>query len=397
MAAAERIRVLIAGSVYVKRALVRRFLEDDGYQVVGEALEAPEVLPAVRAGRPDAVVLDADLIEQGATIEAIRAVQPDARVVVFGAMQTSEASVPGADGYLEKGVGLSALTALLGRLFAGQGPAFAPTVELEPALVGAGAAAARMTTEGTMEQTTGDQGSSADGSGSRGGGGAGFRIAAIAIGALLIAWGVVAAIGANDTGGGETTEAQGEPVVDTGGPIVEETTSLLDDAYATLDELISALDSGNYILATVDAQALMDQRQQSLDAGFATSGLDAEVTARLEVVVVTIPARVSDQLAGILGSLYPVLEPEKSGGGSDLVLGTTVTNTGGSTSTGGTTSGGGDTTGGDGGEGGGGGGQTVGPGDGKVWGQSHKPPKGGWHGEKPHKPGPGNKFGHGKK
>ena len=125
----DRIRVLIAGNVYVKRALVRRFLEDDGYEVVGDVVTADAVVPAIRAGRPDAIVLDEDLAKGGAPIRAIRDEAPEARVVVFtAAAPGASAPPPGADGYLDKGVGLSALTALLGRLFA------EPTVPLEPLL-----------------------------------------------------------------------------------------------------------------------------------------------------------------------------------------------------------------------------------------------------------------------
>ncbi len=132
MPMAGRIRVLIAGNVYVKRALVRRFLEDDGYAVVGDVMSADAVIPAVRAGQPDAVVLDEDLASQGAGIAAIRGAAADVRVIVFTAAAAGTgAPPPGADGYLDKGVGLAALTAALGRLF------FEPTVPLEPLLVGA--------------------------------------------------------------------------------------------------------------------------------------------------------------------------------------------------------------------------------------------------------------------
>ena len=48
-----RIRVLIAGNIYVKRALVRRFLEDDGYEVVAETYDQREVMPAIRRGEPN--------------------------------------------------------------------------------------------------------------------------------------------------------------------------------------------------------------------------------------------------------------------------------------------------------------------------------------------------------
>ncbi len=97
--------------------------------------------------------------------------------------------------------------------------------------------------------------------------------------------------------------------------------------------------------------------------------LEGEITIRLEAVVGDLPARVIAQLKGILGALFPELKEGKTSG-SDLVLGITVTNDGG------------------GGGGGGGGGKgttetTLGPGDGKAWGQSHKKPHGGWGGPPP--------------
>src|SRR4030067_593321 len=73
----------------------------------------------------------------GRSIAEIREAAPDVRVVVFTATASGEgAPPPGADGYLDKGIGLSALTALLGRLFA------EPTVPVEPLLVGVRAGAA---------------------------------------------------------------------------------------------------------------------------------------------------------------------------------------------------------------------------------------------------------------
>ena len=197
----------------------------------------------------------------------------------------------------------------------------------------------------------------------------------------LIAWGVFTAIDANRVGGDTRSVAQDAEPVDTGEGIIAEpaeTTTALDDAYAALDRMVGALEGGNYILATIEAQVLVDQRDQALLAGFATSGLDAEVTARLETLAPQLPERVSLQLADILGSLYPALEePSKPGGGSDVVLGTTVTDDGGGTTGGDTTTGGGDTT-----TGGGGGEETEPqPGDGKAWGQWHKENKG--HGGPP--------------
>ncbi|HEU4529305.1 MAG TPA: hypothetical protein VFT80_15435, partial [Actinomycetota bacterium] len=131
---AGRISVLIAGNVYVKRALVRRFLEDDGYEVVGDVVDPEVVVPAILAGRPDAVLLDEDLTRRGLTIDQIRAASPDIRVVAFTSVSPGEGTPPiGADGYLTKGVGLSAVTSTLRRLFA---------EPFKPVLVGAAASGA---------------------------------------------------------------------------------------------------------------------------------------------------------------------------------------------------------------------------------------------------------------
>ena len=62
-----RIRVLVAGDVYVNRSLVRPFLEDDGYEVVGEPLTRDEALTAVGAQQPDAVVIEGTAGAQPAT------------------------------------------------------------------------------------------------------------------------------------------------------------------------------------------------------------------------------------------------------------------------------------------------------------------------------------------
>ncbi|HYF12426.1 MAG TPA: hypothetical protein VEC09_09000, partial [Actinomycetota bacterium] len=120
--AADRIRVFIAGNIYVTRALVRRFLEDDGFEVTGEARTREDMMIAVRRDQPDAVVIDDELLIDGpggGTIGRLRRGAPDAKVVVFTSSPIDPATAPDdADGYLEKGVGLASLTALLGRLFA---------------------------------------------------------------------------------------------------------------------------------------------------------------------------------------------------------------------------------------------------------------------------------------
>jgi DNA-binding NarL/FixJ family response regulator len=121
MATAERIRVLIAGTIVdTKHTLVRRVLEDSGYEVVGEVRTADAVFESIRAAQPDAVVLDEDLTTHGATVAAIRKVAPDSCIVVFSAPKPEAAPDLEADAYLDKGVPLAVLTATLGRLLAEQ-------------------------------------------------------------------------------------------------------------------------------------------------------------------------------------------------------------------------------------------------------------------------------------
>jgi ActR/RegA family two-component response regulator len=416
--AADRIRVFIAGNIYVTRALVRRFLEDDGFEVTGEARTREDMMIAVRRDQPDAVVIDDELLIDGpggGTIGRLRRGAPDAKVVVFTSSPIDPATAPNdADGYLEKGVGLASLTALLGRLFAEPiAPARVPMNvdaatlgddeidDVDGALVGAGR-------EVTSSAATGP--SRGDGS-TRGAWTAGIsRIAAMAAGAVLI----VGGLGAMIVSGGDDAPTRTLDRTDTTGGTVSEPEpgageTTLDRAYATLDELVSAIENGNHVLATVSAQTLMDLREQATAAGFALTGLDAEIAARLESLVVDIPVRVSDALAQILGPLYPRVspDPDEPGGGSDVVLRTTVTDDDDETSpqprdtarSGGPD---GDRPDGDGPGGGGpdgdgpdGGGvepqpepPVLGPGDGRAWGLSHHPHGGppGHNPDHPHGP-----------
>src|SRR5918911_4320773 len=101
----DRLRVVIAGNIYAKRALVRRFLEDDGFDVVGEAFTTEDLLGLQALPEADAVVVDGDLLG-GEGIEPLRRVAPDAAVVVFPRPGGGASSPPGADGQPQKGMGL---------------------------------------------------------------------------------------------------------------------------------------------------------------------------------------------------------------------------------------------------------------------------------------------------
>jgi CheY-like chemotaxis protein len=337
MTPAERIRVFIAGDIYPKRGLVRRFLEDDGYDVVGTTASQKAMVARIRAGEPDAVVVDGDLLVAGAaggTLARIREAVPDAKVIVFtgGPAASGPPAPSGADGYLEKGVGLSALTALLGNMFVAEPPRI-----VQPA-----ASATAAATTGVAVTASASDGPPRGGAGASNGNGAGgmARLVAIASGATLVVWGLIAMLAT----GGPTPRPVDRTEGGTGGGVID-LVDPMDDARATLRELVGALESGDYVLASLVAEELVDVRERAKEQGFSINGLDADITARLSALVDLMPARVNTILSSILGSLYPDLSDEFAQGGGGPVEGPNLTGGNGA----------GDTDGGGGGGGGGGG------------------------------------------
>jgi CheY-like chemotaxis protein len=358
MTPAERIRVFIAGDIYPKRGLVRRFLEDDGYDVVGTTASPKAMVARIHATEPDAVVVDGDLLEAGAaggTLARIREAVPDAKVIVFtgGPAASGPLAPPGADGYLEKGVGLSALTALLGNMFVAEPPRI--VLPPAPGTAAAGAAATASASDGPPKGVA----ATSNGNGA----GAVARLVAVASGATLVVWGLIAMLAT----GGPTPPPVDRTEGGTGGEVID-VTDAMDDARATLRELIGALESGDYVLASLVAEELVNVREQAKEQGFSVSDLNADITARLSAFVELLPARVNTILSSILGSLYPDLSDEGAQGGGGLVEGPNLIGGNGAGDTdNGSGSGGGDSDnlggGGGGGNGGGGGGGNGGGGD----------------------------------
>jgi DNA-binding NarL/FixJ family response regulator len=359
-----RIRVLVAGDIYLNRSLVRPFLEDDGYEIVGEPLTREEILPAVNAQHPDAVVMDDRLLSSrgnGKLVRKIRRAAPEAKMVVVSSAAGRPKDVPGVDAYLESGMSLAALSAILGGLFAAE--------DLARTAVGATAATA----------TTGGRARAEHSSEPRGG--VVRFVAAVGL-PILVVWALIAIV---TTGGGtpvprsDTTDLGGDVVIDPRG------VDRLDYAKASLDAMIDAIEARNYPLATSSARALMYRRATAIAGGYLTFDLDREIRLRLAGLTAAMPAGVTSTMQGILGNLFPELQSEQtSGSGAGVILGPVI-GSGGSGATGTSTggggpSGGGDTTGGGGGnDGGDGDGVSVvalGPGGGREWGQSHKLTKG---------------------
>jgi len=359
----ERIRVAIAGNIYAKRALVRRFLEDDGFAVAAEARDREELFAALRSQEPDALVLDDDLAPWD--LGEIRKSAPDAKIVLFTSGAPDASRVPaGADGYLQKGVGLGHLTLLLRELLAEpQAPIVLPAAP--PVAVPHGPEHERRVA---------------------------LRLGAIAAALVLVAVGALAVISRPDE------PRPGPRATSTGGPVVPEgpRLSVLDRALADLRDLRGALRDGSFVLAEALARSLMVNRDAALDEGFSVSGLDAAIRSTLLPLVGILAPGVIPTLQAILGDLFPPVPPpegaEEGGGiilpggdGDGSLVGGEAP--GGEGQTGGG-DGGGDSGGGIDGGGDDGGGEGS---NGNHFGWRNKPPEGGWKGENPKRQGPKHK------
>lgn len=120
------------------RLLVRRSLEArDGFEVIGEAGDGAEAIALAERTQPDVVVLDLGLPDLSGleVIPRLRAVAPDARVVVFtGSGDDFEglAKGAGAHAFALKGQDLRYLLDLLERI--GKDTPNAAVIELRPRL-----------------------------------------------------------------------------------------------------------------------------------------------------------------------------------------------------------------------------------------------------------------------
>ena len=362
----HRIRVLIAGDIYADRALVRLFLEDDGYEVAAQTYERADVMPKVIGLQPDAVVVTEALLagrRPERSLRRIRRAAPDAKLVVVTPTPAAAAFAV-ADATLESGLSLAALTALLGRLFAEHARR---AVVPAGALVGAGAVAG---VAGTHRGVAPVASSEPRGQVAR-------IVGSIGV-PLVVVWGLIALL---TTGGGVLPRANTTDLAAGGVVVIPTTDGPLSSAEDSLDRLLHAIHAGNPLLASVHAQALMDARASAIAFGYPTAGLDANVESGLAAVVGLLSPDATRSLASILGRLFPEIEGDAGstptpGGGSGIVLGPVTGSGAGAVPTGGIGTAGGD---GDGGDTGGGtqgvdGGVVVPlqPGDGRTWGQSHK-------------------------
>jgi hypothetical protein len=279
-----RIGVVVAGDVHANRSLVRPFLEDDGYRVDAEVFDAAELLPAVSGAMPDAVVVGPDLLaERPTALDDVRLVAPETKIVAIGAAPTGPKGIARADAYVEPGVGLAALSTVIGELVRnGQ-------------LVPAATSVARTH-----------------------GGDAGLLRFVASVGLpILLVWTLIVAV---------TPRGIAPPATDTSDLaktviLTPQGTDRLDEAYRSLDRLIQAIESDHPGVAAIWARTLMDARDGAIETGFITSALDDEITARLELVVGGLSDGPISGLQNILGALFPEIpDVQTPGGGFGVIL-----------------------------------------------------------------------------
>jgi len=268
-----RLRVILAGSVYPQPEGLRPFLEESGYEVLGEVSSPEELLDAIAERDADLLVLGPEHLDPE-RLGAVRERAPGAAIVAVSGERP-----PGlrpADGYVPSGSSLGVLTTELAR------------VAFESA--GARAAPARRWFERAPLAA----------------GRVGPLAAAVAV--IAGAW-VLFATFPEGVQPPRATIAPPRPTASatssvTGGPTVP-VASPLEDALDSLERLVEAIRAGDLDRVPVEAEALARDREAAIAAGFEVGPLDLSVATRVAALTPDLPQQVVTQLRVILGDLVP--------------------------------------------------------------------------------------------
>src|SRR5688572_11210423 len=120
------LRILLADDHKVLRESMRRALEEQGEDVVGEAGNGEEALELARELKPEVILMDLSMpvLDGIAATQRITSEMPDVKVVVLtmhdDATRTRQAIAAGAVGYLTKGTSFTQVHETLKSAAAGE-------------------------------------------------------------------------------------------------------------------------------------------------------------------------------------------------------------------------------------------------------------------------------------
>jgi len=304
--AQARIRVVVADPAPLNRALARHFLEEDGFEVVGDAARGADLLELVQRQHPDAIVLDEELAGKGALdiVPPLKEASPGAKIVLL-ASHPGRRGPKGVDETLEKGVGLSNLSPVLRRL-CGIGVA---------QVAGRGQRVPHRLRQGSLEQLRAR--AVAETSDRR----LAVRMGAVA--AVLALLSLVAlfliqepaAPPQRTEGTPISTETDGEGI-----PSSNEGVMYAARALGRLQDLLAAVRAGDDRLGASIARQLMADRAAAIAAGADVSGLNDLITSKLGPLLAGAGLDTVLAMEGIFGPLLPHIDVGPDGG--SVVLGT---------------------------------------------------------------------------
>ena len=304
--AQSRIRVVVADPAPLNRALARHFLEEDGFEVVGDAARGADLLELVQRQRPDAIVLDEELAGKGALdiVPPLKEASPGAKIVLL-ASHPARRQPKGVDETLEKGVGLSNLSPVLRRL-CGIGAA---------AVAGRGQRAPHRLRQAPLQELRAR--ATAETSDRR----LALRMGAVAAVLALLSLVALFLIRPAST----PRRAEGPPVStgfegDGAAPSNEGVTYAA-SALGRLQDLLGAIRAGNDALSARLARQLMADRAAAIAAGADVSGLDELIASQLGTALNRSDLDTVLAMEGIFGPLLPNLEAGPDGGGVTLTGG----------------------------------------------------------------------------
>jgi DNA-binding NarL/FixJ family response regulator len=302
--AQSRIRVVVADPAPLNRALARHFLEEDGFEVVGDAARGADLLDLVQRQRPDAIVLDEELAGKGALdiVPPLKEASPDAKIVLL-ASHPARRHPKGVDETLEKGVGLSNLSPVLRRLCGIGVAAVAGRGQRAPhrlRQVSLHELRARAATEPSDRRLA-------------------LRMGAVA--AVLALLSLVALFLIQEPTSAPR-RAVGPPVSTTEGdgaaPSIEGVTYAA-SALGRLQELLGAIRSGDDALAESLARELMADRAAAIAAGRDVSALDELIASMLGQALARSDFDTVLAMEVIFGPLLPDIQAGPGSGGREPV------------------------------------------------------------------------------